>query len=1001
MYNSDEFDTSGANTGARDEEVVTNRDTDADSGAEADIGTGIPDADDDISVYEASYETEKNEYNMAVDSEPAASDTIIYSHEAVERIKSASKTDSKVKENKKRASAHKKSNSEGNETKILVPRKRPRSTVLAIVFGVIKIMLVLVVIGGFAVLGLILGVAKAYIDTTPTLDISTLSKSDRTSYIYDCNGNVITSYADMEYRDWASIDEFPDNLKNALISVEDVRFYKHGGLDLKRLFSAVINTLRNTNTHGGSTITQQLIKNKVLSNEQSYKRKIQEAYLAYELESTVSKDTILEAYMNDVYLGDSNYGFKTAAKDYFGKELDELTIRECAMLAGMVQKPNYTNPRANTYKRFYEDGTNKMDITNARTDVVLKAMYESGAITLDEYNEALTEDVAILEISSQKQLYDMAYFVEYGIYDVVNAFLEVRGLDNTSANRALIESELRTGGYHIYLTVDPDIQHSVQDVLTNWENYPALRDSSAGIITDSTSGLTIIQPQASVVIIDQETGQLKAIIGGRNEPTQKRQLNRAYQSSMPVGSSIKPLSVYGPALDIGYSPALGILNSEVEIEGYGGRGYPSLGSSSNEGIKSIRKGLISSLNIVAARILYDYVTPEVSVRYLTELGIDPSRIHATGSGLALGTSDISPLEMAAAYACIANGGVYIDPISFSRVVDDNGNTILEAADVQTSHRVFKESTAYMLIDLLTDAVQRGTGKNAQIEGITVAGKTGTNDDYTSVYFAGFTGYYTASLWVGHDKYSEKLASGSTGSTAAAPLWQAFMSQIHEGLPDKPIMDASPGDLGLVQVCICPISGQLATEACMLDTTNKPITDWCCIDNAPTTYCSMHCCIDVCSESGKLACEHCPSELREKGCVVLIPTASVYAKLSTDKLNELIPNSVITDLDISSFTADYLNFSEYLCPIHDYGSSYGNLADLYLEAGSLINTVQDYLANVQTLGDSDRTMLLNNIANLQAALAQADPSAISLAIQLLTQNYSVLYEQYPPVSVPSE
>ncbi len=199
------------------------------------------------------------------------------------------------------------------------------------------------------------------------------------------------------------------------------------------------------------------------------------------------------------------------------------------MLAGMVQKPNYTNPRANTYKRFYEDGTNKMDITNARTDVVLKAMYEAGAITLDEYNAALAEEVTILEVSSQKQLYDMAYFVEYGIYDVVNALLEVRGLDNTSANRALIESELRTGGYHIYLTVDPDIQHSVQDILTNWDNYPALRDSSAGIITDSTSGLTIIQPQASVVIIDHETGQLKAIIGGRNEPTQKRQLNRAYQ----------------------------------------------------------------------------------------------------------------------------------------------------------------------------------------------------------------------------------------------------------------------------------------------------------------------------------------------------------------------------------------------------------------------------------------------------------------------------------------
>ncbi|MDY3309014.1 MAG: transglycosylase domain-containing protein [Eubacteriales bacterium] len=1001
MSNPDKLNISDADGIGNDEISATLQDECADSGAEADIVSDAADTGSDIPADKALEGTDEYEYNMTESNEPATSDTIVYSHEAVEQVLSASGKDTKVKKKKKKASAHRKPKSEETETELFVPRKRPRSTALAIVFGVIKIMLVLIVVGGFAVLGLLLGVAKAYIDTTPTLDISTLTKSDRTSYIYDCNGNVITSYADMEYRDWASIDEFPDNLKNALISVEDVRFYKHGGLDLKRLFSAVINTLRNTNTHGGSTITQQLIKNKVLSNVQSYKRKIQEAYLAYELESTVSKDTILEAYMNDVYLGDSNYGFKTAAKDYFGKELDELTIRECAMLAGMVQKPNYTNPRANTYKRFYEDGTNKMDITNARTDVVLKAMYEAGAITLDEYNAALAEEVTILEVSSQKQLYDMAYFVEYGIYDVVNALLEVRGLDNTSANRALIESELRTGGYHIYLTVDPDIQHSVQDILTNWDNYPALRDSSAGIITDSTSGLTIIQPQASVVIIDHETGQLKAIIGGRNEPTQKRQLNRAYQSSMPVGSSIKPLSVYGPALDLGYSPALGILNSEVEIEGYGGRGYPSLGSSSNEGIKSMRKGLVSSLNIVAARLLYDYVSPEISVQYLTELGINPSRIHATGSGLALGTSDISPLEMAAAYACIANGGVYIDPVSFTRVVDDKGNTILEATDVQTSHRVFKESTAYMLIDLLTDAVQHGTGRNAQIEGITVAGKTGTNNDYTSVYFAGFTGYYTASLWIGHDQYSEKLASGSTGSSAAAPLWQAFMSQIHEGLPDKPIMDASPGDLGLVQVCICPISGQLATEACMLDATNKPITDWCRIEDVPTTYCSMHCCVDICSESGKLACEHCPSDLRREGYVVLIPTASVYAKLSPEKLRELIPNAVVTDLDISSFIVNYLDFSEYLCPIHDYGSSYDNLADLYLEAGSLINTVQDYLANVQTLGDSDRAMLLNNIANLQAALAQADPSAISLAIQLLTQNYNVLYAQYPPVSVPSE
>ena len=214
-------------------------------------------------------------------------------------------------------------------------------------FTTLKVLALIAVVAGFAVCGLVLGVAKAYIDTTPEMDVAVFSKSDTnlTSYIYDKDGNVITSFADMEYRDWAPIDEIPDMLKNAVIAVEDVRFMKHDGIDFKRLISAVVNTLRNSNTHGASTITQQIIKNNVLTNIQSYKRKIQEAYLALELETILSKDQILEAYLNDVYLGEANYGVKSAANDYFGKELSELTIRECAMLVGVIQQPSYTNPR--------------------------------------------------------------------------------------------------------------------------------------------------------------------------------------------------------------------------------------------------------------------------------------------------------------------------------------------------------------------------------------------------------------------------------------------------------------------------------------------------------------------------------------------------------------------------------------------------------------------------------------------------------------------------------
>lgn len=885
---------------------------------------------------------------------------------------------------------------------LFVKRERPRSTVLAIVFSLVKVFALIAVVGVFVVFGLVLGIAKAYVDTTPTLDVSALTVSDRTSYIYDRNGNMITTFAGMEYRDWADIDEIPDRLKNALIAVEDVRFYKHGGLDFKRLFSAVVNTLRNSQTHGGSTITQQLIKIKLLSNTQSYKRKIQEAYLAYELENTISKDKILEAYMNDVYLGDSNYGFKTAAKDYFGKELDQLTIRECAMLAGMVQKPNVTNPRANTYRRFNEDGTNKMNVTNERTDVVLGKMYKNGLISLEEYEAALKENVHILEQSTQKQLYDMAYFIEYSIYDVITHMLEQRGLPDTAANRSAIEKELRTGGYKIYLTVDPEIQNTVQNVITEWDDYPALRNSNANVITDPNSGITAAQPQAAAVVIDQHTGQIIAMVGGREEPIQKRQLNRAYQSSMPVGSSIKPLAVYAPALEYGVTPGMCILNSELAIDGYGGeRGYPKIGSRRYEGLCTIRRGVASSLNIVAARTLFDYVKPERGARYLELLGVNRSRINVDGPGLALGTSGITPLEMSAAYACLANGGVYLEPMSFTYVVAEDGTVVLDASKIQKSRRVFSETTAYMMTDMLQDVVSYGTGTNASIPGITVAGKTGTNDDYTSVYFAGYTGYYTASLWIGHDKYSEKLASGSTGGNSAAPLWQAFMSRIHNGLPDKPILDVSPVDIGLTRVAICPVSGKLATEECMLDPYNPPVVDWCPVDLVPKEYCDMHCIVEFCSSSEACACAECPETTRYRKCVVLIPSTSLYARLEQEKLFTYMPNAILTDLSPTEFIASVMN-SESSCGVHGSGGTVNvPLADLITQANNLITEVTNYLRSVQTLPDGDRALLENGISNLQYAIETEDASKIYRYMTELRTNYNILSAQYPPVTNPND
>lgn len=911
--------------------------------------------------------------------------------------------------------------------RVLEKRDKPRPFVLSVVFNVLKLLVVAALLCGVAVFGLVMGVAKAYVDTTPTLDVSRLTISERTSYIYDRNGNLITTFAGMEYRDWVDITEIPDMLKNALISIEDVRFYKHGGVDFKRLFGAIVSTFRNSNTHGGSTLTQQLIKNKILSNEQSYKRKIQEAYLSYELENVMSKDKILEAYMNDVFLGGSNYGFSAAAKDYFGKELNQLTVRECAMLAGLVQKPYYYNPRANTYSRFNEDGTNKMSVTDERTDLVLSRMYKAGYITHEQYLSALKENVRIVEKSEKTQLYDMPYAVEYGVYNVITKMLEQRGLEDTRQNRTAIENELRTGGYHIYLTVDPDIQNTVQDTITNWVNYPGLQNPSAGIqITTTSDGNTmeVLQPQASAVIIDQHTGELLAVIGGRQEPTMKKQLNRAYQSSMPVGSAIKPLSIYGPALDLGLSCNSTILNAELPIEGYGGeKGYPAIGSTRWIGMMSVRRAIERSLNIVAARTLFDVVTPTVSAEYLIKLGINPSRINVDGPGLALGTTGITPIEMAAAYATIANGGVYNEPLAFSRVLDKDMKVVLDAKSIRKSYRVFEETSAYMLVDMLKDVVKSGTGTNAQIEGMTVAGKTGTNDDYTSVYFAGFTGYYTGALWIGHDLYSEKLETGSTGGNSAAPLWQAFMSKIHKGLSDRPIIDVSPSEIGLTQVTLCAVSGKLATEACMHDTYNPPLTDWCSVENMPSEYCDMHCLVEGCSASEEIAGPYCPSSTRYSKCLLLVPPDSIFALLRDYEdqvanaeladgeeplvlladFRKIFPNAVITSLSADRYLAYVLREGK-VCQIHGHGTApvTADLEALKSRGRNLILEVTGYLNTVQTLPDTDRATLVSLISELQAAIASDNADSIRTAIDRLKTSYEYLSSMYqPPVSTDTE
>ena len=865
---------------------------------------------------------------------------------------------------------------------LFTERKKPRPFALAVVFTSLKMMVLAFIVIGFIGMGLVLGVVKAYVETTPTLDVAQLTISDYTSYLYDKNGDLISSIADVEYRDWVDVENIPDMLKNAFISVEDVRFYKHSGVDFKRLFSATLEILGNSNSSGGSTITQQLIKNKVLGSQRNYKRKIQEAYLALELETLVDKDTILEAYLNDVDLGESNYGVKSGAKDYFGKELSELTIRECAMLAGLTQAPYRYDPRRNMYQR------DKMEVTDERTNQVLSRMYQAGFITHDQYQSALAEKVNIVEVSAQKQMYDMAYFVEYAISDVVTHLLEQRGLSNTSANRSAVENELRTSGYHIYTTVDPTIQKTVQSTLSDWGNYPSLADTSKSTMVETKedgSVIETIEPQAAAVVMDYRTGELRAIIGGRNEPTVRKGLNRASQSYTEVGSSIKPLAVYGPALDLGYSPGSITYNMDGPITGWNTeKGYPSGGLDSRYGPVTFRRAIVSSLNVPAARILMDDVTPPVSAQYLYELGATENKINVDGAGLALGTSGFTPIQMAAAYSAIANDGVYQEPLSFTKVLDAEGNVILDADEVRDTHRVFQESTAWMLVDMMTDAVKSGTGTKAKITDMTVAGKTGTNSDYASVYFAGMTPYYVSTLWVGHDYPINKLKKGSSGGNEAAPLWQAYMAKIHEGLEDRAIIDADPTSLGLVKRTICPVSGLLATDACKADEDHKPVTEWFLADKAPTDYCDMHVTLSICSAENAIATEFCPPESVSEVSYVLIKPDNPLYNFDDEYLLEALPNAVRTELTTDEFIA-----SMKTCTVHADGSL--SIFELKTKSQDLIQQVTDYLNTADGVPDDRSNTIKDDISALQVALSGYQYSEIEPLFEKLNSDFTELQD----------
>ena len=860
---------------------------------------------------------------------------------------------------------------------IFKARTKKPNFVLSVAATTIRLSFVLALCVALALLGAVVGIAKAFVDTAPTLDLAALDAQDKTSFIYDSQGNLITDYKGTEDRIMVSIDEIPEMLQNAFIAVEDARFYEHNGVDVKRIVGALVANFTSGSTQGGSTITQQLIKQTVLSSEQSYKRKLQEAYLAMELETRYTKKQILESYLNTIFLGGSYYGVRVAAYGYFGKSLDQLTLRECAMLAGLTRSPNYYNPRSNFYTRNTE-GSSTPDITNNRTDYVLRQMRENGLITAQQYNAALDRSTAsVLEKSpASTDMYAYPHYVEYAISDVVDTFLDLNGLEDTSANRYAMENKLRTGGYSVYLCLDTEIQEIVEDTLANWSDYPRLRDPSDKVYQSRNADGTyteIEQPQAAACVFDYRTGELKAIVGGRYKPTTRKTLNRASGMTMPVGSSIKPLTVYAPAIDLGASPASIAYNMPVPISGwkdssgkdswpknYGGGGY--------KGPQSFRSALRNSYNTAAAQILMTYVGVSRSVEYLHLMGIPDKNINADPFGLALGSSGITPVQMAVAFGTIANKGVYQQPLSFSRIVDNNGNVVVDMHQQQDRHQVFKPSTAYLVVDMLKEAVQSGTGTKAKISSQVVAGKTGTNSDSKGVFFAGMTGWYSGSVWIGHDNY-KALSSKATGGNAAAPLWQSFMEKIHKAknLDSREIIDGTPSDYNLVRVTTCGVSGQLATDACYNDVNGyKTITDYWSADSVPTAYCSMHKSVSVCTESGLLATDYCPSYSVETRGIVLIPRGHPLYD-SIDAYGDTI-RKYLGEFATLKSTNDIAN---HICQIHDaYTAAQqpSDLQNIVSDASNLVYTAYQLVGSAPDLSNDTRRQINTAISAVQTLLS---------------------------------
>lgn len=691
---------------------------------------------------------------------------------------------------------------------------------------IIKFFFTMFLLGILICLGLFIGLVFSIQNGAGALSKEDFEINNFTTYVYDKDGNQYTTLTGSENRTYASLGEISKYVPQAFISIEDERFEDHIGIDIKRTAGATAKYLLSKvgigeSSYGGSTITQQVIKKVTGEEDRSSLRKAKEIIRAIQLETWLSKDQIIELYMNLIYLGEGAYGVEAAAYTYFDKSASELTIAESALIAGLAQAPEGYNPY-----RYPEKA-------KRRQELVLGKMFELEKISQAEYLDAMNQ-----ELVYQKGSVDLAssnsYFVDAVVEELIEDLMSEKGV-----TRAMAQKMVYNNGFHIYTTIDPKIQNIMDEVYKD-ESYFKIKGDKYD--PDLQSAMTII---------DYKKGNVVALVGGAGEKTTLRGLNRATMMTRSPGSNMKPIGVYGPGLEKGVItaattfddvPTTYKIGTQVwTIKNYDGK---------YKGLMSIRKATEISNNIVAAKAIQEAVGTDYSYDFLKKLGISTLTTSDKNSpaSLALGgmSKGVSPLELAAAYGTIANNGVYVEPKLYTLVKDRNGEIVIEK---QSEVRdVMTKENAYILTDMLKTVTvgSEGTGRGARLDGIDVAAKTGTTSDDKDRWFTAYTPYYVGAVWFGYD--TPKYINVSTNP--GTKVWKAIMEKVHEELPDAKFERPA----SVVDVEVCRDSGLLATEACKHDMRgSRVITEIFNSKNGtiPKTYCETHEYVAVCPDTNLL------------------------------------------------------------------------------------------------------------------------------------------------------